>query len=67
MSQAPGFEDFDKVCRVIDSCTNSRHNNVAYAMVQRYARKWPQNAILIAYLYDEVEGNLIDICTKACV
>lgn len=64
MNQAKAFAEFDRVCDVIDSCVTSRQNMVAYRMVQLFDRKWPQYAMLIAYLYDEVDDNLSTIVSK---
>lgn len=55
------LEDFDKVRRVIHSCTNSRHNNIAYEMVMLYERKWKHKPSA-NYLYDLVDLNLIETC-----
>lgn len=34
------LEDYDKVCAIIRSCRNSRHNNIAYAVILRFEAKW---------------------------
>lgn len=54
------LEDLDKVRKVIDSCTNSRHNNTAYALVQLYEKKWKHKPSA-EYLYERVDLNLINI------
>lgn len=56
------MEDLDKVRAVIRSCTNSAHNQVAFAMVQNYERKWKHKPSAV-YLYDLCDNNLIHLTT----
>lgn len=55
------LEDLYKVRDVINSCTNSRHNNTAYRLVQLYEKKWKHQPSA-DYLYERVDLNLVDIC-----
>ena len=55
------MSDYHKIVDVINSCITSRHNNVAYRMIQLYERKYPQNNGLAQNLYDLCDQNLIDI------
>ncbi|QYW06703.1 hypothetical protein uav_172 [Pseudomonas phage UAVern] len=61
------MNDYQKVLDVIHSCKTSAQNNVAYAMVLNYEKKYPHNNILSTELHYHCELNLIEIMTRACV
>ena len=54
------LEDLDRVVAVVNSCKTSRQNNVAYAMVMLYEKKWGQGPHA-DWLYEAVDANLIRI------
>lgn len=54
------LEDLDKVVRVVNSCTTSAQNNVAYALVMLYEKKWGK-CPAADWLYEAVDANLIRI------
>lgn len=58
------MSDYWKVVRVIESCKNSRQNNIAYRMIQLYARKYPESRESVNELYDICEENMINICIE---
>lgn len=55
------MSDYHKIVDVIKSCKTSRHNNVAYRMIQLYERKYPQNNGLAEQLYNLCDDNMIEI------
>lgn len=54
------LEDLDRVVAVVNSCETSRQNNVAYAMVMLFEKKWGQ-CPHAEWLYEAVDANLIRI------
>lgn len=54
------MHDLDKVVAVIQSCTNTRHNNVAFNMVQNFEKKW-KHSPLVECLFELCDQNMSDM------
>jgi len=57
------WDDYTKVLAIIQSCTTSRHQIIAFHVLMNFDKKWKDRE-LAGHLHDALDDNLLEMLRR---